>query len=294
MDWKGERRSSNVDDQRNAPLAAGVGGAAILFRFLPYLITTKIGRIILVLGGLLYFGARMLGIDILQVMSGAPASAPPQALSAKDQELADFVSVILASTEDAWTSEFTKMGKTYQDPTLVLFRNRVNSACGLAQSATGPFYCPGDGKLYIDLSFYEEMKSKLGAPGDFAQAYVIAHEVGHHVQNLLGIAAKVRNAQRTASATAANALSVRLELQADCLAGIWGHYADRERKILDAGDIDEALNAAAAIGDDRLQEQATGTVRPEKFTHGTSKQRAEWFNRGFQTGEIESCNTFKN
>lgn len=294
MDWKGGRRSSNIDDQRNSPLAAGAGGIGILFRFLPYLITTKIGRIILVIGGLTYFGARLLGIDVLQIMNGAPASAPTQALSAKDQELADFVSVTLASTEDAWKAEFQKRGKTYQEPILVLFRSRVSSACGLAQSATGPFYCPADSKLYIDLSFYEEMKTRLGAPGDFAQAYVIAHEVGHHVQNLLGIAAKVNNAQQSASTNVANALSVKMELQADCLAGIWGHYADRERGMLDTGDIDEALNAAAAIGDDRLQEQATGTVRPEKFTHGTSKQRAEWFNRGFQNGSIENCNTFKN
>lgn len=293
MDWKGERRSSNIDDQRNAPLAAGVGGAAILFRFLPYLITTKTGRVILLIGGLVYFGARMLGIDVLQVMSGAPASTHSQPLSAKDQEMTDFVSAILGSTEDAWKGEFQKMGKTYQEPKLVLFRNRVNSACGLAQSATGPFYCPADHQLYIDLSFYEEMKTKLGAPGDFAQAYVIAHEVGHHVQNLLGIAAKVSKAQQSASGTAANALSVKLELQADCLAGIWGHYADQQRHILDSGDIGEALNAAAAIGDDRLQEQATGTVRPEKFTHGTSKQRADWFNRGFQSGAIANCNTFK-
>ncbi|GGY72034.1 hypothetical protein GCM10011613_16210 [Cellvibrio zantedeschiae] len=294
MDWKGGRRSSNIDDQRNSPLAAGAGGIGILLRFLPYLIGTKVGRIILVVGGLTYFGARMLGIDMLQIMSGAPAAAPTQALSAKDQELADFVSVTLASTEDAWKSEFQKAGKTYQEPVLVLFRHRVNSACGLAQSATGPFYCPADNKLYIDLSFYEDMKTRLGAPGDFAQAYVIAHEVGHHVQNLLGIAAKVSNAQRTSSPNVANALSVKMELQADCLAGIWGHYADRERGIIEAGDIDEALNAAAAIGDDRLQEQATGTVRPEKFTHGTSKQRAEWFNRGFQSGSFENCNTFTN
>lgn len=294
MDWKGERRSNNIDDQRNAPLAAGIGGAAILFRFLPYLIGTKIGRIILVIGGVVYFGARLLGVDIMNLTSVARTDAPTQALSEKDQELSDFVSVVLASTEDAWKTEFQKVGRTYQEPTLVLFRSRVNSACGLAQSATGPFYCPGDGKLYIDLSFYEDMKTKLGAPGDFAQAYVIAHEVGHHVQNLLGISTKVRNAQHSSSTTHANALSVRLELQADCFAGIWGHYADVQRKMLDAGDINEALNAAAAIGDDRLQEQATGTVRPEKFTHGTSKQRAEWFNRGFQTGSIESCNTYKN
>ncbi|MFO1389112.1 neutral zinc metallopeptidase [Cellvibrio sp.] len=294
MDWKGERRSNNIDDQRNAPLAAGIGGAAILFRFLPYLIGTKIGRTILVIGGVVYFGARLLGVDILQVMSGAPANTAQPAMSAQEQELTDFVSVILASTEDSWKTEFQKMGRTYQEPTLSLFRGRVDSACGLASAATGPFYCPADGKLYIDLSFYEKMKTKLGAPGDFAQAYVIAHEVGHHVQNLLGISAKVSSAQRASSTTQANALSVRLELQADCFAGIWGHYADNQRKLLDSGDINEALNAAAAIGDDRLQEKATGAVRPEKFTHGTSKQRAEWFNRGFQTGAIESCNTFKN
>lgn len=294
MDWKGGRRSNNIDDQRNSPLAAGTGGLGILIRFLPYLLMTKTGRIILVVGGLTYFGARLLGIDVMQIINGKPVSAPTQALSSKDQELADFVSVTLASTEDAWKAEFQKMGKTYQEPVLTLFRDRVASACGLAQSATGPFYCPADGKLYIDLSFYEEMKTRLGAPGDFAQAYVIAHEVGHHVQNLLGIAAKVSNTQRTSSTTTANALSVKMELQADCLAGIWGHYADRERRILDAGDINEALNAAAAIGDDRLQEQASGSVRPEKFTHGTSKQRADWFNRGFQSGSIENCNTFEN
>lgn len=294
MDWKGGRRSRNIDDQRNAPLAAGVGGAAMLLRFLPYLLTTKPGRIILVIGIVIYGGARLLGIDVLQVMSGTSTNTQPQALSGKDQELTDFVTVVLASTEDAWSAEFKKLGKTYQEPVLTLFRNRVNSACGLAQSATGPFYCPADNKLYIDLSFYEDMKTKLGAPGDFAQAYVIAHEVGHHVQTLLGTTSKVRNAQRGASATKANALSVKMELQADCFAGMWGHFANTQRKMLEAGDIEEALNAAAAIGDDRLQGQAKGTVQPETFTHGTSKQRAEWFKRGFDSGLIENCNTFQN
>lgn len=185
------------------------------------------------------------------------------------------------------------MGANYQEPILVLFRDRVDSACGLGQAAMGPFYCPGDNKLYIDLSFYQEMKNNMGAPGDFAQAYVIAHEVGHHVQNLLGVSSKVRQAQQNKSQAVVNALSVKLELQADCFAGIWGHFADRESKMLQVGDIEEALNAAAAIGDDHLQEKATGTVRPEKFTHGTSKQRAEWFNRGFQSGAVNDCNTFK-
>ena len=294
MDWKGGRRSNNVDDQRNSPLAAGAGGLAILFRFLPFLISTKIGRIILVVGALGFAGAHLLGIDVMQLIGGGRPQQSAQQLTAQDQELGDFVSAILASTEDAWKIQFQKAGAVYREPVLTLFSGRVNSACGLGQAATGPFYCPADHKLYIDLSFYQEMKNRLGAPGDFAQAYVIAHEVGHHVQNLLGIASKVTQAQQNRSQAEVNALSVKLELQADCFAGIWGHYADRERSMLEAGDIDEALNAAAAIGDDRLQEQSTGTVRPESFTHGSSKQRAEWFNRGFKTGSIDECNTFKN
>jgi uncharacterized protein len=184
------------------------------------------------------------------------------------------------------------MGKTYQAPVLVLFRGSVNSACGQGRAAMGPFYCAADQKLYIDLSFYQELKSKLGAPGDFAQAYVIAHEVGHHLQHLLGISAQVRKAQQHKSTAEINALSVKLELQADCLAGIWGHFADRERNMLEAGDIEEALTAAAAIGDDQLQQQANGSIRPEAFTHGSSKQRVEWFTRGFRSGAIAECNTF--
>lgn len=291
MDWNGGRRSNNIDDQRNAPLSASGGGAVLILRIIPFLLRSKLGRIILVIGGLGYMGAHFLGIDILSLSSQAPPSA--QLTSTQDTELADFVSVILADTEDTWRVEFQKMGKTYQEPTLVLFRDRVNSACGLGQAAMGPFYCPSDKKLYIDLAFYQEMKTKLGAPGDFAQAYVIAHEVGHHVQNLLGVSDKVRHVQQNKSDIEVNALSVKVELQADCLAGIWGHSADNERSMLQSGDIEEALNAAAAIGDDHLQKQATGTIRPEKFTHGTSKQRAEWFNKGFQSGSIKECNTFK-
>lgn len=292
MDWKGGRRSNNVDDQRNSPLSASSGGGAVLLlRLIPFLLRSKLGRIALLIGGLGFVGAHFLGIDVLQLSTQAPRSA--QIASPQDTELADFVSVILADTEDTWKNEFQKMGKTYQEPTLVLFRDRVNSACGLGQAAMGPFYCPGDKKLYIDLAFYQEMKTKLGAPGDFAQAYVIAHEVGHHVQNLLGISDKVRHAQQNKSDAQVNALSVKLELQADCLAGIWGHAANNERSMLESGDIEEALNAAAAIGDDHLQEKATGTIRPERFTHGTSKQRTEWFNRGFQSGSINECNTFK-
>lgn len=294
MDWKGGRRSDNIDDQRNSPLSASSGGgAAILFRLLPFLLRTRIGRILLLVGGLGYLGANFLGIDIMQLLGGTRTQPVAQASGGgQDAELVDFVSVILADTEETWKAEFKKMGKTYQEPVLVLFKGRVNSACGLGQAAAGPFYCPGDHKLYIDLAFYQEMKNRLGAPGDFAQAYVIAHEVGHHVQTLLGTSSKVHQAQQNSPANA-NALSVKLELQADCFAGLWGHYADRERGIVEAGDIEEALNAAAAIGDDRLQQQATGAVRPEKFTHGSSKQRAEWFNRGFTTGALESCNTFQ-
>jgi predicted metalloprotease len=294
MDWKGGRRSNNVEDLRGSPLAAGAGGLAILFRFLPFLISTKIGRIILVVGILGFAAAHFLGIDVMRIIGGQPTQQSAQPLTAQEQELTDFVSVVLGSTEDVWTTQFQKAGSTYEAPILTLFSGRVASACGMGQSATGPFYCPADKKLYIDLSFYQEMKNRLGAPGDFAQAYVIAHEVGHHIQNLLGVAGNVRQAQQGKSQGEVNALSVKLELQADCFAGIWGHYADRERGMLEAGDIDEALNAAAAIGDDRLQEQSTGTVRPESFTHGSSKQRAEWFNRGFKSGSMDECNTFKN
>lgn len=297
MRWKQGRRSDNVEDRRSAssPSMGAMGGVSAVARLLPFLLRTKTGRTLLIVGVLVYFGAKFMGVDLLQ-LAGPPAATGPsnsQQLSAKDQELGDFVSVILADTESTWHQEFKKMGLTYQEPKLVLFRNAVNSACGYAQSAMGPFYCPGDNNLYIDLAFYEDMKNKLGAPGDFAQTYVIAHEVGHHVQTLLGTTAKVRQAQQQASKEQANQLSVNMELQADCYAGIWGHYADTERQMLEEGDIEEALNAASAIGDDKLQQQAGGTVRPETFTHGSSKQRVAWFKRGFEQGKVEECNTFK-
>lgn len=296
MRWKGGRRSNNIEDLRSAsgPRMA-LGGAAGIARILPLLVRTKIGRMVLVVGVIAYFGAKFLGIDLLQ-LANSPTTAGvsrAQPLSPQDQELADFVSVVLADTEQTWHKKLGELNLTYQEPKLVLFRNAINSACGYAQSAMGPFYCPGDHKLYIDLAFYEEMKSKLGAPGDFAQAYVIAHEVGHHVQTLLGTSAKVNEAQRQTSKEQANQLSVMLELQADCYAGIWGRYADQERQMLEAGDIEEALNAASAIGDDSLQQKAGGHVRPETFTHGSSKQRVAWFQRGFTTGKMESCNTFE-
>ncbi len=296
MRWKQGRRSDNVEDMRNSGSPSmAMGGASAIGRILPLLLRTKTGRTLLLVAVVVYFGAKFMGYDLLQLAAppGATGLSNNQQLSPKDQELADFVSVVLADTESTWHLEFKKLGLTYQEPKLVLFRNAVSSACGYAQSAMGPFYCPGDHKLYIDLAFYEEMKNKLGAPGDFAQAYVIAHEVGHHVQTLLGTSAKVTQAQQQMSKEQANQLSVKLELQADCYAGIWGYYADTERQMLEEGDIEEALNAASAIGDDNLQQQAGGVVRPEKFTHGSSKQRVAWFKRGFEQGKVEACNTFK-
>lgn len=291
MRWKDGRRSNNIEDLRGSSSTA-MGGGAVLGRILPLLLQTKIGRGILLVGVLAYFGAKWLGIDLLQLADGIqPSQQNAQQLSPHDQELGDFVSVVLADTEDTWRPIFTSMGKTYQEPTLVLFRNAVNSACGYAQSAMGPFYCPGDQKLYIDLAFYEDMKTQLGAPGDFAQAYVIAHEVGHHIQTLLGTSAKVHQAQQQLDKVSANKLSVKQELQADCFAGVWAHHADQQRHIIETGDIEEALNAASAIGDDKLQQQS-GTVRPETFTHGTSKQRVEWFTRGMEAGTMDACNTF--
>jgi predicted metalloprotease len=257
--------------RRGAGVGAGIGG---------------IGLIVLVLAAL------FLGVDpriLLQDepgVGGAPTAyqtAPQAPRSGAENELADFVSVVLGDTEDTWRDLFQGMGRVYREPTLVLFTGAVESACGLGQAAMGPFYCPGDQRVYIDLSFYDELRSRFQAPGDFAQAYVVAHEVGHHVQNLLGISEQVHAARVGAGDPAeANALSVRLELQADCLAGVWAHHADEARQILERGDVEEALGAASAIGDDRLQRRAQGHVVPESFTHGTAEQRARWFERGLQ------------
>ncbi|QEY15893.1 hypothetical protein D0C16_07855 [Cellvibrio sp. KY-GH-1] len=292
MDWKGGRRSDNIEDRRDFSAAGAGAGLGLLLRLLPFLLQTKFGRGLLLVGVLGYFGLRFLGIDLLNLAAPTAVAPSQQQFSAQDQELVDFVSVVLANTEDTWTMLFQQMGRQYKKPKLVLFRNGVSSACGFAQSAMGPFYCPGDNKLYIDLSFYRDMKTKLGAPGDFAQAYVIAHEVGHHVQNLLGVAAKVNQLQQGKDKAAVNRLSVLQELQADCFAGIWGHYADKNFRMIEDGDLEEALNAASAIGDDKLQQQAGGRIRPEAFTHGTSKQRMEWFKRGMDTGDVKACNTF--
>jgi predicted metalloprotease len=241
----------------------------------------------------------LLGGDPAQLVEQMPAGAGPSASTSTGppppghEELADFVSVVLADTEDTWNPIFASIGRQYQEPKLVLFSGQVRSACGMAGAAMGPFYCPADYKLYIDLSFYDELKRRFRAPGDFAQAYVIAHEVGHHVQNLLGINGEVQARQRQVSRTEANELSVRLELQADCLAGVWGYHTQRERNMLEAGDLEEALNAASAIGDDRIQRESTGRVVPDSFTHGSSAQRVRWFKVGFQSGDVAQCDTFR-
>jgi predicted metalloprotease len=254
-----------------------------------------IGLILLVVGAL-YFG-----IDpsvVMQTVGGggdpAQVQVPegePQPIPA-DDEAAAFVSVVLGDTEDTWREQFRTMGRTYRDPKLVLFSGAVQSACGFAQAAVGPFYCPADEKLYIDLAFFDELRARFGAPGDFAQAYVIAHEVGHHVQNLLGISDKIQAARQRLDESEGNALSVRLELQADCLAGVWARNADKARQILEQGDVEEGLGAASAVGDDRLQRQAGRYVTPESFTHGSSEQRVSWFRRGLQNGDMAACDTF--
>ncbi|QFI53405.1 KPN_02809 family neutral zinc metallopeptidase [Aeromonas simiae] len=271
------RESANVEDRR------GQGGGRSA---LPLRGKGGIGVLILVLVAGYY------GIDLTPLLGGgAPGQVQQQAISPQDDELARFTSKILASTEDSWESLFRQAGKQYQAPKLVLYRGATRTGCGQGQAVMGPFYCPADRSVYIDLSFYQEMRDKLGAGGDFAQGYVVAHEVGHHVQTLLGIERQVREQQRGLSQTAQNKLSVKMELQADCFAGVWGHYMEREQ-VLEGGDLQDALNAAEAIGDDRLQQQAHGRVVPDSFTHGSSAQRYEWFKRGFDSGKPEVCNTF--
>ena len=274
----GLRESGNVEDRRGI----GRGGLAV---------GGGLGGIALVVLGLLF------GVDPSQILNGGggPADAPPQAARPgappQNDEEVRFVRQILGTTEDVWNDIFRRNGSSYREPTLQLFSGVADTACGRAGSAVGPFYCPGDEKVYIDLSFYDELRSRFRAPGDFAQAYVIAHEVGHHVQNLLGTSDKVTQMQRRASESQANQLSVRLELQADCYAGVWGFYA-KQRNILDPGDLEEALAAATAIGDDRLQRESQGYVVPDSFTHGSSEQRVRWFRTGFDSGDVRRCDTF--
>jgi len=285
MRWEGNRESSNVEDARSGGGGGGfgIGGGTI-----------GIGTIVIAL-----IGGAVLGVNPLTLLGiltgggGAPVTqqAPAHAPPANDQA-AKFVSTVLADTEDVWTDLFKQGGATYHAPKLVLFRGAVRTACGAGQAAMGPFYCPSDQKVYIDLSFYETMKTRLGAPGDFAQAYVIAHEVGHHVQQELGITEQVDRARERASKAEGNAMSVRVELQADCFAGVWANHAQKARNILEQGDIEEAMNAAQKIGDDALQANAGRAVVPESFTHGSSAQRQRWFMAGLQGGTVKSCDTF--
>ena len=294
MRWKGRRQSTNIEDRRgDSPNYAAAGAAPLVLRLLPALVRSKTGRTLLLVAVVVFFGSRLLGIDLLPMLlgGGGPAIAQYQP-DAEEQELVEFASVVLADTETTWQGEFASRGGQYREPTLVLFTGRVNSACGLASAAVGPFYCPADQKLYLDLSFFDDLARRHDAPGDFAQAYVIAHEVGHHVQTLLGISEQVRSKGRGRSKAEVNALSVRQELQADCLAGLWGHHANVDRQMLDPDDLDEALAAASAIGDDRLQREAGGSVVPDSFTHGSSAQRVRWFRTGFESGRLEDCDTF--
>ncbi len=277
-----QQRSSNVEDRRGMSVGRGIAGGGI-------------GILVLVLIAMFF------GVDpsmILQsgITDGGPAPGPQQSVETKapsrEDKMADFVAAVLGSTEEVWTDIFARSGRTYRKPTLVLFTGQVQSACGYAQAAVGPFYCPADQKLYIDLAFFRDLQDRFRAPGDFAQAYVIAHEVGHHVQNLIGIAERVQGMQQRSGKQQANALAVRMELQADCFAGIWAAHANQKRRILEPGDVEEGLGAAAAVGDDRIQMASRGYVSPESFTHGSAQQRVRWFRRGLDTGDLKACDAF--
>ena len=290
MQWRGRRQSDNVEDMRGQRVRrgggmVGIGGTGLVVILLLALLTGQ-------------NPLDLLGEIASQQQGAGPVTAnqpydEPYRASDADREQREFVAVVLADTEDVWQGTFRDdLGRTYQEPRLVLFSGGVESGCGFAQAAVGPFYCPADQKVYIDLDFYDELQRRFGAPGDFAQAYVIAHEVGHHVQNLLGISGKVHAAQQRAGGDAANELSVRLELQADCLAGVWAHQTERQKQVLERGDVEEALGAAAAVGDDRIQMKTQGYVVPESFTHGSAEQRVRWFRRGFESGSVDACDTF--
>ncbi|MBK8453347.1 MAG: neutral zinc metallopeptidase [Thiofilum sp.] len=278
MRWRSGRQSSNIEDRRQLGTGAKVGG---------------IGVIIMALIGLL-MGAdpmQMLGMVGKEFLGGGTQTVSSRRVAGNDEE-AKFVSTILADTEDVWTPMFRQMGGRYTPPKLVLFTDQINSACGYSTAATGPFYCPGDNKVYIDLGFFNELKA-LGAEGDFARAYVLGHEIGHHVQNELGISQQVSSLQQRMDEANANRLSVLLELQADCYAGVWAHHAQRQRNLLEPGDLEEGLQAAASIGDDRLQRMSGRRINPDAFTHGTSAQRVQWFKTGFQSGNLKTCDTFQ-
>lgn len=291
MRWEGQRESDNVDDVRGSGRGRmpGLGGGGRKL---------GLGTVVIAL-----VGGWLLGVNpltLLGMLSGGgapmemsqPDTSSPQATGEKDPSL-QFVSVVLADTEDVWGTVFKQGGQAYQQPRMVVFRGSYPTACGQGDAAMGPFYCPGDRKVYLDLSFFDTLRQRLGAPGDFAQAYVVAHEVGHHVQNLLGVTDKVDALRGQISERRMNALSVKVELQADCFAGVWAKHSQQSKNWLEQGDLEEALNAAAQIGDDRLQSQAGQSVRPESFTHGSSAQRVRWFQRGAESGSLKSCNTFE-
>ena len=315
MRWRGRRKSANVDDQRGRSSGgfgrmsggSGLGRGRLRLPRIGRSRTARraggggIGMLIVVL-----IIAWFLGINPLTLLQGggglpinpqdsftesAGRSAGGQAPATSDDEMKNFISVVLAETEDVWNALFQQAGGRYQEPTLVLFSGEVQSACGFASAASGPFYCPGDKRVYIDLSFYDELRRKFEAPGDFAQAYVVAHEVGHHVQNLIGVLPEFNRLRRQMSKEQANQMSIRVELQADCFAGVWGYHV-RDRGLLEAGDLEEALNAATQIGDDAIQKRLQGFVVPESFNHGTSEQRKRWFRRGFESGDMGACDTF--
>jgi predicted metalloprotease len=300
MRWQGREKSDNIEDRRNMRVSGdgGSGNNGGMLHLLPMAVKflgfkgTVVAVVCLGAYGLFSGNlGNMLAVLGLQQGASISTSKEPIRETAAEKELVDFVSVILADTETTWTSLFQQQGKTYQKPRLVLFRDAVKSACGMAQSATGPFYCPGDQQVYIDLGFFDELKNRFKAPGDFAQAYVVAHEIGHHVQKLLGISDKVHAARKRSSEVEGNRLSVLQELQADCFAGVWAYHAGNQN-LLEEGDLEEGLAAASAIGDDTLQKQSKGYVSPDSFTHGSSAQRVQWFKTGLASGRMASCNTF--
>jgi len=303
MEWKGRRQSDNIEDRRSDPSMGGLGrGGGFSFPSGGGMGRRggglSIGTIIFLV--VIYFIFKAMGIDLLQIMDGGMTTGGPgyeQSESGNQtpasDEMTAFVRTVLAETEDTWNGIFKSMGRQYEEPRLVLFSGQTQSACGFASAATGPFYCPSDHKVYLDTAFFNQLSRQFGASGDFAEAYVVAHEVGHHVQNLLGILPKFNQARQHMSEADANKMSVRVELQADCLAGIWGKFTE-QKGILEAGDLEEALNAAQKIGDDTLQKRSQGYVVPESFNHGTSEQRARWFKRGFESGQLSACDTFSN
>ncbi len=294
MKWEDLRRSSNVDDRRMSSgggmnFRGGGGNLALLWPIAKFLMRSNVGRVVLALG----VGAYFLGFNPLNFLGSTSSQSTAPLNSQKDNAQAAFISAVLGKTEDVWSKIFSSYNSKYQEPVLVLFRNSTQSGCGYASKQTGPFYCPKDQKIYLDLSFFDELKLRHNSPGDFAQAYVLAHEVGHHIQNEIGTLDKVHAKQRAVGKTKANALQVGAELQADCYAGVWAYYMKNEYALLENGDMQEAMQAANAIGDDTLQKQAQGYVVPDSFTHGSSAQRMQWFKKGYQSGDIKACNSVR-